>query len=86
MLEECYQQSKYPSLKQKINLAEKTSIPFQKVKVWFQNRRSKEKRIHDGRRNVLDKDTTVREVYTTQKTTSDMNSKKKTTVDDNKSL
>ena len=45
MLEEGFADQKYPDSKFRQEMASKTGLPEDRVQVWFQNRRAKEKRL-----------------------------------------
>ena len=49
VLEATFQENNYPSASTRKEVAKNISLPVDRVRVWFQNRRAKEKRLKEDR-------------------------------------
>ena len=49
LLEATYEEQKYPESSKRRWLAAKTGIPIDRLQVWFQNRRARDRRLKDER-------------------------------------
>lgn len=47
MLEQSFRENPYPDRAEKYNLFLKTKVPMKNVKIWFQNRRAREKHAYE---------------------------------------
>lgn len=49
MLEQSFRLNSYPDRTEKYNLFLKTKVPMKNIKIWFQNRRAREKYLQEDR-------------------------------------
>ena len=53
ILEKAYQMDKHPSNRVRESVARLADLPLERVRIWYQNRRAKEKRDEEDRMAVL---------------------------------